>query len=329
MKYSLLKKFSGAFTTAAIVATIVPFSSTRSFAEDEKKFEHTLTIDGAYYLKSDYKKGGDHFAKVTGPFDGILAKATWATSYTIPTPLGEGALLSSADVELKGSMEFSPLTIRPIVTVTFSPLPFLLFDAGASIGTGWNLLGFEGFCKFQNSKYENLTPFTHYYHTHWLGATFQFDTGALIEGDWTHVILYTYYQMIYQGITGLDKGTFWAWQNTEGYVNGLGYDFTAMIGYKMPLFVEMVGIMANLYGQYSKKDYGQFADTYNKFMIAKLHFIAKLALNDKNSLIVSTTISSRRSFSTEHTKGEEEPHLVKSGREWYFDRIALSWKREF
>ena len=87
--------------------------------------------------------------------------------------------------------------------------------------------------------------------------------------------------------------------------------------------------MANLYGQYSKKDYGQFADTYNKFMIAKLHFIAKLALNDKNSLIAATTISSRRSFSTEHTKGEEEPHLVKSGREWYFDRIALSWKREF
>ena len=119
MKYSLLKKASGVFTTAAFVAIVLPSSATHSFAEDDKKFEHTLTVDGAYYLKSDYKKGGDHFAKVTGPFDGILAKATWATSYTIPTPLGEGALLSSADVELKGSVELSPLTIRPIVTVTF------------------------------------------------------------------------------------------------------------------------------------------------------------------------------------------------------------------
>ena len=153
MKYSLLKKASGVFTTAAIVATIVPFSSTRSLAEDEKKFEHTLTIDGAYYLKSDYKKGGDHFAKVTGPFDGILAKATWATSYTIPTPLGEGALLSSADVELKGSMEFSPLTIRPIVTVTFSPLPFLFFFFFFFIFFFFILFVFYCFCIFQNVIY--------------------------------------------------------------------------------------------------------------------------------------------------------------------------------
>jgi hypothetical protein len=330
MNLSLLKKhFSKAFLTSAFIMSASLFFANSLFAEDTQKFEHSLTVDGAYYIKSDFKKGDDHIANPTGPFDGILAKATWASTYTIPTPLGQSPLLSSADIELKGSMEISPLSIRPIATITFSPLPFLLFDAGASIGTGWNLIGFEGFCVYKNGHYKNLTPFTHYYHTHWLGATFQFDTGAIFDGEWSHILLYTYYQMIYQGITGLDKGTFWAWQTTEGFVNGLGYDFTAMIGYQTPLFVDMVGFMANLYGQYSKKDYGDWASTYDKFMIVKLNLFARLALNQKNSLLIAARTSSRRSFTTAHKKGEEEPHLIKSGREWYFDCIALSWKHEF
>lgn len=330
MKYSLFNSFfRGVKYATAICAVVGTTLACTAHANEAKKITHTLTVDAAYYPKSDYVKGDDHFAKITGPIDGILAKATWKSTYTIPTPLGEGELLSGATVKFIGGFELSPLSIRPLASVAFTPLPFLVFDVGSSIGTGWNLLGFEGFCKYNGSTYKNLTPFAHYYHDHWVGATFQFDTGEIFKGDWTHVVMLANYQMIYKGITGLKKGDLWAWQTTEGFANGLGYEFIALLGYQMPKFVNLIGIMADMYGNYSKKDYGDYADTYGKFMIVKLNILARLALNKTNSLTIDAIIASRRSFATDHKKGKEEPHLIQSGREWYFDSIAFSWERSF
>ena len=330
MESSLFDSFlRGAKNATAICAIAVSALVSSAHADEAKKLSHTFTFDGAYYLKSDYQKGDDHFAKVTGPFNGVLAKATWKTAYTIPTPLGQGPLLSSANVELIGSLEISPLSIRPIASVAFTPLPFLVFDVGSSIGSGWNMLGFEGLCKYQGNSYKNLTPFAYYYHDHWVGATFQFDTGALIEGDWTHVVMLANYQMIYKGITGLDKGTLWAWQTTQGYVNGLGYRFITMLGYQMPTFVNLVGFMADMYGYYRNSDYGDYANTYGKFMIVELNLFANLKLNENNSLLVASRVSSRRSFATDHKKGKEEPYLIQTRREWFFDCIAISWERKF
>lgn len=330
MKYSLfISFFRGVKYATAICAVVGTTLACTAHADEAKKITHTLTVDAAYYPKSDYVKGDDHFAKITGPIDGILAKVTWKSTYTIPTPLGEGELLSGATVKLIGGFELSPLSIRPLASVAFTPLPFLVFDVGSSIGTGWNLLGFEGFCKYNGNTYKNLTPFAHYYHDHWVGATFQFDTGEIFKGDWTHVVMLANYQMIYKGITGLKKGDLWAWQTTEGFANGLGYEFIALLGYQMPKFVNLIGIMADMYGNYSKKDYGDYADTYGKFMIVKLNILARLALNKTNSLTIDAIIASRRSFATDHKKGKEEPHLIQSGREWYFDSIAFSWERSF
>ena len=325
MKHSLFKTlFTSAFFAIGNAAF---FCSVH--AADSTGFSHLLTFDGAYYLKSDYKKGTDHFAKPTGPFDGILAKATWQSTYTLPTPLGKHPLLSGAHLKLNGSFEISPLSIRPIASISFSPLPFFVFDAGSSIGTGWNLLGFEGFCEYKNGSYENMTPFTRYYHDHWIGATFQFDTGAIFEGDWTHVIILANYQMIYKGVTGVKNGHLWAWQTTEGYVNGLGYEFIALLGYQMPKFVELIGVMADMYGYYRNSDYGEYAQTYGKFMTIEISLLASLSLNKTNALTIAARTASRRSFTSDHKKGEEEPHLVQSGREWFFDCIAISWERKF
>ena len=330
MENSLFSSFfRGVLNATAICAIAGATLVCSAHADEAKKISHTLTVDAAYYPKSDYVKGDDHFAKITGPIDGVLAKATWKSTYTIPTPLGTSELLSGATVELTGGFELSPLSIRPIANVAFTPLPFLVFDVGSSIGTGWNLLGFEGLCKYNGNTYKNLTPFAHYYHDHWVGATFQFDMGEIYKGDWTHVVMLVNYQMIYKGITGLKKGELWAWQTTEGYVNGLGYDFIALLGYQMPKFVDFIGIMADMYGNYSKKDYGDYADTFGKFMTVEFNIFARLALNKTNSLTIDAIIKSRRSFATDHKKGKEEPHLVKSGREWYFDSIALSWERKF
>ena len=87
--------------------------------------------------------------------------------------------------------------------------------------------------------------------------------------------------------------------------------------------------MADMYGNYSKKDFGDYADTFGKFMTVELNALARLALNKTNSLTIAAIIKSRRSFATDHEKGEEEPHLVQTGSEWYFDSIGFSWERKF
>ena len=311
-----------------LIGTILAMACS-ALAEEAKGLSYSLKVDAAYYIETDYQKGKDHFAKPTGPYDGILARATWEATYTLPTPLGQGELLSGANVEFKGAIEASPLTIRPIVKVVFTPFPFLVFEAGSSIGTGWNALGFEGFSKYKNGDYKDITPFAQYYHDHWVNATLQFDTGEIFEGDWNHVVMMATYEIIYQGITGLNKGQLWAWQNIEGNINGLGYDFYAILGYKMPLFVDLIGFMADFYGQYSSKDYGDIASTYGNFMTIDLCALAELAFNKNNSLLVGARVSSRRSFSTPHKKGKEEPYLVKSGREWFFDGFIFSWEHKF
>ena len=59
--------------------------------------------------------------------------------------------------------------------------------------------------------YNNLSPFKHWFTKFYAQGTFQFDTGAIIAGDWTHVqILYTY-QAYYSAISGVPDGTVWEW----------------------------------------------------------------------------------------------------------------------
>lgn len=292
----------------------------------------SLTTLAASYIERKIETGDDHFASVAGPFDGAKAMTTFNATYTLPTPLGSHWLLSGANVELTGSLELSPVSLRPKLSVDFTPVPFLVFGAGASIGSGWNPLGFDGMSKynFKKAEYESLTPFAHYYYDYWASATFQFDTGALIEGDWSHVVLVASYKWIYQGITGVDDGEIWEWQVFPGCANGWQYSVTGVLGYQMPLVLNMVGVMGEFYGHYDPADYGKIGKTFDgDFMWIDLSLLLSFKLNETNSLTTLYTVEGERSFATKHEKADEEPLLVKTGREWFFYRIALSWKHLF
>lgn len=300
------------------------------------EFSYSLTTAAADYLEREIEPGEDHFASVAGPFNGAKAATTFNAKYTIPTPLGTHWLVKDATVDLTGSFELSPLSIRPQLKAEFTPVPFLVFSAGGSIGTGWNPLGFDGMSiyNFKKQEYEALTPFAHYYYDFWASATFQFDTGALIEGDWTHVVMLATYQWIYKGITGVDDGDIWEWQVIPGEANGWQYYFTGVLGYKMPLTLQMVGFMAELYGHFDRSDFDKGIRKTGKtfdgeFMWIDLSLLLDFKLNDKNGLKTLFTIEGDRSFATPHEKSDEEPLLLKTGREWSFYRIALIWEHKF
>lgn len=329
----LVKKSLYSMTFVAVLLVSPALAAAEpSSVDEESGVSLSLTTDFAWYPKYDFKPGDDHFSGVSGPFDGIKGITRLDASYALPTPLGRHWLVNGANVEFTGGFEICPVSVRTIASIGFTPVPFWVFETGASVGTGWTLLGLEGMSNydFEKGEYKDITPFAHYYRDFWVSGTFQFDTGALIEGDWSHVVMMVTYELLFAGLTGIDDGDVWQWQTTKNKANGWQYDLVGVLGYKMPLVLSMVGVMADFYGHFDSSDYGKIGKRFDgDFMTVDLCLLLTFDLNKTNSLTVMIEFERNRSFETEHEEYEEEPLLKASGAEWAFYMVALRWMHNF
>ena len=326
------KKIFGIFLVAMI--SLVPLLAEEDLEDDagvDSPWEFSLTTDFAYYPKSDYIEGGNHFAPMTGPYSGIEGRTTASAKYTIDTPLGEHWLVSSANVGLTGNFELSPVSIKPGFEVSFTPLPFLVFAAGAEAGTGWNLAGLQGMAASDGvakGTYTDYSPFATWFLKWYIQGTFQFDTGAIWEGDWTHIqILYTY-KLYYEKLTSAVDQEIWMWQCTGNKVNGLSSSQTLVLAYQMPLVLSRVGLLCEFEGYYKDTVFAN-ADYKGSFNTITISPMGQLSLGEKDVLTVLVGFSSRRSFKEAHKESYQETALTYSGREWFFYRGALSWEHRF
>ena len=328
--------------SAVVFVSSAAFSQEAEEAKSQKKntfiwkfYEQTAA---AYYFKSDYVSGGDHFAPITGLFNSFEFKTTFNAECKIPAPLGKHFLLKDSNVRIKTAFELCPVTVRPLVSVSFTPLPFFVFSTGASIGTGWSALGFKGLCKLdENGKiikksieYENLTPFGNYYYDFWFSGLFQFDTGAIFPGDWTHAVMQASYTVSYVGVIGVDDGKIWLWQLVGNNCNGWRYTANFVLGYQMPLPLSMIAVNTDVYALFNSDDYGIYSSSYNgDFTNVTISPMLKFDFSKKDSLFVLFEFKKRRSFEEEHSDSKEEIFLTYSGAEWFFNRIAFSWTHVF
>ncbi len=315
-----------------LAAAFLSLAFAGTFAAGEPEISYKLKTDGAYYLKSGIRTGNSHVSPVTGPFDGFELRSALEVSALLPTPLGTHPLFSGATVECTGGIEISPVTLRPSVQFEFLPVPFLILNAGASIGTGWNILGFDGFGVYNTSltDYEDLKPFRHYFYDAWMGGTLQFDTGILWPGEWTHVVLQVGYEVKREAVTGVDDGEIWVWMESENHANGFLYTMTAFLGYQMPWRLNLLGVMFLAKGHFDGSDYGDYDATFDgSFRTYTFNMLANLKLNASNSIAFLGVFNSRRSFDSRHSKETEEPILRKTGREWFVDGISFRWEHLF
>lgn len=291
----------------------------------------SLTTDFAYYPKSDYIVGGNHFAPLTGPYSGIEGRTTGYATYTIDTPLGNHWLVSSANLALTGSFELSPVSVKPGFDISFTPLPFLVFSAGAEAGTGWNLIGLQGMAAFDGvteKYYTDYTPFATWYLKWYAQGTFQFDTGAIWAGDWTHVQILYNYQFYYEGLSSAKAQDVWMWQCTGNKTNGYSNYQNLILAYAMPLVLSRAGVLCEWEGHYKDSDFSNpaYKGSFKEISISPM---CQLSFGEKDVLTVLLGFSSRRSFAEAHTESAEETALTYSGREWFFKRFALSWTHSF
>jgi hypothetical protein len=185
-------------------------------------------------------------------------KFGFVSKFVFPFLQGEGALTKDNNLGISLRAEISPVSLNGLAEAVWTPIAFFQLSAGARIGTGWNisLLGnkiigiglnypnAEGLATHSGNAFDGLS------YKAQVGAALQADLAALIPGDWHHVILRTYHEINRQGYTRAKAGESWYFENDYGEnCNGFNYYGNLVIGYQMPIFLNMVALLteADLY----------------------------------------------------------------------------------
>ena len=314
-----------------------------TFAENAKQkslWDFSVTTDFAYYPKTDAKTstGGVHFAPLTGIYNGIECRVTGTVGYTIPVPFGDNSLVRGNKLRFYGQLELTPVSIMPAIGISFSPIAFLNFSTGSSIGTGWTVksgsINLQGIAEWNPSTaaYEDIA-FKSAFWEFWGEGTFMFDFAAIKPGDWNHIVAYTSYKLAYQGITtGGENGNPWLYKLIGEKINGWQYTTNFIAVYQMPPVLQTVGVQTELSGQLNgTKDFAaQYHSMNPNFMDISVSPIMVFEFSKEDTLTLQFKFASRRSYTEKASDTKNVlTGLEQSGREWYFNRVAFSYKHIF
>ena len=299
---------------------------------EKSPWELSATTSAAYYPKADHESGSSHFSGISGAYDGAKAVVEFDAAYTLPFLRGDNAFTKENHVKFNMGLEISPVSIAPVASITLSPIAFLEFAIGGTVGTGWYIGNlFQGMSEYNESKpaYRDLTPFAHWYLYGWAKACLMFDLAALWEGDWHHVVATATYKTGYQNITGTDADV-WLWQASKGLASGWIYEQEYFLGYQMPLKLSMIGVGATLSGHYQSSDFGKYSSNYKgDFMTIDIWPMTEITFSKADKLYILLDFRSRRSFREKYKDDEYAPFMTYSGREWFFYTIGFQWKHLF
>jgi len=163
--------------------------------------------------------------KFTGAWDGkkgIEAKAEAAYQVKIPMLVGEGPLMSGNNLKLKTQIGVSPIAASATLDAVLTPIAVLEISLGGGAGTGWDLplMSLEGLRIASGPIGSPLTSdqLAGTYYMGRAGAAFQFDTGAILKGDWTSVVIRAYQELNYKGYTGAQR---LHWSNRQHHSLGI------------------------------------------------------------------------------------------------------------
>jgi len=183
-------------------------------------------------------------------------KLSFIQRYKIPFLQGEGLLTKDNNICFVLTAEISPISVDAVTEAIWTPAAFFQFITGGTIGSGWNIKLFgndmygiglnrqnaEGKHEHSGNSFDGLL---------WkaqAGTVLQADLAAVFPGDWNHVVIRNYHEINYRGYTRAAKGESWYYENDGGYqgenCNGFNYYGNLLLGYQMPIFLNMVALLA-------------------------------------------------------------------------------------
>ncbi len=98
----------------------------------------------------------------------------------------------------------------------------------------------------------------------------------------------------------------------------------------MPIALKLAGVMTKCVGYYDGTVYGEFDKTFDgDFAEISISPVFQLCFSEKDNVTFLIDFSSRRSFATKINNNTDMLYTQKTGREWFFKRLALSWTHRF
>lgn len=155
---------------------------------------------------------------------------------------GEGPLFSGNNLKVKAHVRLSPIAVTGSVDAVLTPIAIAEVSLGGGAGTGWDLTS-----NLQGVRLQSGTDFVSdklggAYYFGRAGAALQFDTGSVLSGDWSSILVRTYHELNYSGYSNADAGQVWEYETGGGMVNGFNYKGEYVLAYQMPIMVNLVGV---------------------------------------------------------------------------------------
>jgi hypothetical protein len=166
-------------------------------------------------------------------------------SFIFPFLQGNGPLTADNNVKLAFTAEATPVSMNGIGEITWTPAAFFQVVGGGRAGSGWNMplgngIGFNvpaagkdgagrSYSEVRGKAFDGLLW------SAYGGLNLQFDLGAVIPGDWTHVLFQAYSEGRYSAYTRAGSGDSWFFENDSGENrNGWLWRGRFVLGYRIP-----------------------------------------------------------------------------------------------
>jgi hypothetical protein len=231
------------------------------------------------------------------------AKLGFTHRYKFPFLQGDGPLTKDNNINLGLTAEISPISLNGIVEAIWTPIAFFEFSAGGRIGSGWNINLFggdvygigvnkqnaDGSGEINGSAFDGLL---------WkaqVGGALQFDLAAVIPGDWNHVVFRSYHEINYKGYTKAKGNEAWFFENDDGEnCNGFNYYGNFLLGYQMPIFLDMVAFLAEMdLFLYDTPNRTAWGDDLIRWTFSS---VLSFTITKKFSIVVITQFRTRRNW---------------------------------
>ncbi|MBF9014229.1 MULTISPECIES: hypothetical protein [unclassified Oceanispirochaeta] len=341
------------------VVLLVLFLSVPSvFALDEITHQTSWGAEFAYYADSNEGQnatGGFEWPDYTPedlppdfvPIDGDAGRplgSGWGAvelqlfaghTVTVPFLQGSGAMTKDNNIQFGVKAYIAPVVAYVETKVSFTPIAFLNFDIGYSIGSGWHGFGFNGLGLNNDGTGTPLQDaFAGAAMETWASGTFQFDLAAVVPGEWNHVVMVANAKFKYVNYTEAGSDDPWQWKADKGEnYNGLVFQGTYLLGYQMPMKLDTVGFMVET-GQYidSVKDIAPMdSDDGWGSDFVKVTFgpLANITFNEKNNLTILAQMKTDKRYTDDTIHYNWFINRVYDSTYVKFHRLALAYTYKF
>lgn len=286
--------------------------------------------DTNIYLPSDSDQGRD----LGNGWGGAEAKASITHKIKVPFMQGTGALSSDNNILYQFKGELSPVSINAIASATLTPIAFLNFQAGTSLGTGWNFFGLFNGLGLNNdgTGIPEEDPMPGIVSKSWLSGTFQFDIGAVIPGEWTHVIMAATAKVEHEYFTGADEEEAWQYEADTGEnFNGFNFWGTYVLGYQLPYKLNTVAFLVETEQMIAdNKDLSSsdIVDWGSDFMQVTFGPLANIKLSEDSSLLILLQFRTEKLYTDATVYNNYFRNREYDGYFIDFRRIAVSYSQK-